>query len=255
VATLTRLTGDLGAAEDAIQEAWEAALRVWDDRGVPDNPRAWLIATARHKAVDALRREARRPEKEKAAMRDLVDLDGPDFLPSDDDDLALLFMCSHPALERGARVALTLRCVCGLTTEEIAAGFLVPEPTMAKRLVRAKQKIRTAGIPFRTPTAEDLPSRLADVLRVVYLVFTEGHMTQPEPPSPASSGFWRTRTAATGGSFHPTRLYGASWRTAKLGESYAHVRFGSAGRGNGRFERTTPRPGPILTSPLRQAAA
>jgi RNA polymerase sigma-70 factor (ECF subfamily) len=177
VATLTRLTGDLGAAEDAIQEAWEAALRVWDDRGVPDNPRAWLIATARHKAVDALRREARRPEKEKAAMRDLVDLDGSDFLPSDDDDLALLFMCCHPALERGARVALTLRCVCGLTTEEIAAGFLVPEPTMAKRLVRAKQKIRTARIPFRTPTAEDLPSRLADVLRVVYLVFTEGHMT------------------------------------------------------------------------------
>jgi RNA polymerase sigma-70 factor (ECF subfamily) len=176
VATLTRLTGDLGAAEDAVQEACEAALRAWDAQGAPDNARAWLIGTARHKAVDALRRDARRPDKETAAMRDLAGRDGPGLLPSDDDDLALLFMCCHPALERGARIALTLRCVCGLTTQEIAAGFVVPESTMAKRLVRAKQKIRTAGIPLRTPRAEDLPGRLADVLRVVYLVFTEGHL-------------------------------------------------------------------------------
>ena len=176
MATLTRLTGDLGAAEDAVQEACEAALRAWDDGGVPRNPRAWLIGVARHKALDAVRREAKRPDKETAAMRNLTDRDGPEFLPSDDDGLALLFMCCHPALESGARIALTLRCVCGLTTAEIAAGFLVPEPTMAKRLVRAKRKIRTAGIPFRTPTGEDLPSRLVDVLRVVYLVFTEGHM-------------------------------------------------------------------------------
>ena len=150
MATLTRLTGDLGAAEDAVQEACEAALHAWDDDGVPRNPRAWLIGVARHKALDAVRREAKRPDKEIAAMRDLADRDGPEFLPSDDDGLALLFMCCHPALERGARIALTLRCVCGLTTAEIAAGFLVPEPTMAKRLVRAKQKIRTAGIPFRS---------------------------------------------------------------------------------------------------------
>jgi RNA polymerase sigma-70 factor (ECF subfamily) len=167
VATLTRLTGDLGVAEDAVQDACEAALVVWGEQGVPGNPRAWLIGTARHKAVDRVRRAARRRDKETAAMGDLAGRDGPEFLPSDEDDLALLFMCCHPALARGARIALTLRCVCGLSTAEIAAGFLVPEPTMAKRLVRAKQKIRQAGIPFRTPSAEDLPSRLADVLRVV----------------------------------------------------------------------------------------
>lgn len=181
MATVTRLIGDLEVAEDAVQDACEAALVVWDEQGIPANPRAWLIGTARHKAVDRVRREARRSDKETAAMRDLADRDGPAFLPSEEDDLALLFMCCHPALERGARIALTLRCVCGLSTAEIAAGFLVPEPTMAKRLVRAKQKIRQAGIPFRTPSAEDLPSRLADVLRVVYLVFTEGHMTSIGP--------------------------------------------------------------------------
>lgn len=181
MATVTRLIGDLEVAEDAVQDACEAALVVWDEQGIPANPRAWLIGTARHKAVDRVRHEARRSDKETAAMRDLADRDGPAFLPSEEDDLALLFMCCHPALERGARIALTLRCVCGLSTAEIAAGFLVPEPTMAKRLVRAKQKIRQAGIPFRTPSAEDLPSRLADVLRVVYLVFTEGHMTSIGP--------------------------------------------------------------------------
>jgi RNA polymerase sigma-70 factor, ECF subfamily len=181
VATLTRLTGDLGVAEDAVQDACEAAPVVWGEQGLPGNPRAWLIGTARHKAVDRLRRDARRPDKETAAMRDLAGRNGPEFLPSDEDDLALLFMCCHPALERGARIALTLRCVCGLSTAEIAAGFLVPEPTMAKRLVRAKQKIRQAGIPCRTPSAEDLPNRLADVLRVVYLVFTEGHMASTGP--------------------------------------------------------------------------
>lgn len=181
MATLTHLTGDLTVAEDAVQEACEVALRVWTDRGVPANPGAWLIGTARHKAIDRLRRESKRTEKEATAMRDLAADDGVLVPAPDADDLALLFMCCHPALERASRIALTLRCVCGLRTEEIAAGFLVSEPTIAKRLVRSKQKIRRAGIPFRVPAPQDLPARLADVLRVIYLIFTEGHKATTGP--------------------------------------------------------------------------
>lgn len=186
MAALTRLTGDLDRAEDAVQDACEAALVAWARDGVPANPGGWLVATARHKATDRLRREARRPDKEAAAVRDLT---GPEPTPTpagEDDDLALVFLCCHPALGREARIALTLRCVCGLSTEEIAAAFLLPPATMAKRLVRAKQKISRAGIPFRTPTAEELPQRLPDVLRVAYLAFTTGHR------SPTGPGLVRT---------------------------------------------------------------
>lgn len=182
MAALTRLTGDLATAEDAVQDACEAAVVAWARDGIPAHPGAWIVGTARHKAVDRFRREARRPEKEAAAVRDRSGPDGPPSPPSgDDDDLALVFMCCHPALEREARIALTLRCVAGLRAEEIAAGFLVPPATMAKRLVRAKQKIGRAGIPFRMPPPDDLPSRLADVLRVIYLVFTEGHRSTTGP--------------------------------------------------------------------------
>jgi len=176
VATVARLVGDLEIAEDAVQDACAVALVQWPDRGVPHSPGAWLVSTARHKALDRLRRESMRPDKEAAMMRELGEIEpgaGPGA--ARDDELSLIFMCCHPALDIGVRVPLTLRSVCGLGTAEIAAAFLVPEATMAQRLVRAKRKIRQAGIPFRVPDREDIDRRLADVLRVVYLVFTAGH--------------------------------------------------------------------------------
>jgi RNA polymerase sigma-70 factor (ECF subfamily) len=183
VAALTRLTGDLEAAEDAVQEACALALTKWPAEGVPSSPLGWLVGVARHKALDRLRREARRAPLEAAAARDWAG--PPQAVPARavpgagelaDDDLALIFMCCHPALDPEARIALTLRCVCGVATAEIAAAFVVPEPTLAQRLVRAKRKIRQAGIRLKPPDREELPRRLAAVLRVVYLVFTQGHM-------------------------------------------------------------------------------
>ena len=187
MAAVTRATGDLGAAEDAVQEACVAALAAWPERGLPANPAGWLVTVARRRAVDVARREARRGEKEAAAMRDHSGRSEPSDGPpagDRDDELALVFMCCHPALAPEARVALTLRAVCGLSTAEIAAAFLVPEATMAKRLVRAKHKIRAAGVPFRVPTGPEVGERLPAVLLVVYVAFTEGHMTA----GPSGSG-------------------------------------------------------------------
>jgi RNA polymerase sigma-70 factor, ECF subfamily len=182
VAAVTRLTGDLGRAEDAVQEAYAAALVRWPAEGVPANPFGWLVTVARRRAIDELRREAMRAGKEVAAMRRLGDAPLPAEAAADPgDELSLIFLCCHPALDPAARVALTLRCVAGLTTAEIAAAFLVPEATMAKRLTRAKAKIRQARIRFRLPAPGELPPRLPSVLRVIYLIFTEGHMASRGP--------------------------------------------------------------------------
>jgi RNA polymerase sigma factor (sigma-70 family) len=184
VAALARVTGDVGLAEELAQDALVAALERWPETGVPDRPAAWLMATAKHRAVDLFRRAERLERKTAELGRDLVRADQPDGAAAwvealddvvGDDLLRLVFTACHPVLSREARVALTLRLLGGLTTAEIARAFLVPESTVAQRVVRAKRTLAAAHVPFELPTAADLPVRLASVLEVVYLVFNEGY--------------------------------------------------------------------------------
>jgi RNA polymerase sigma-70 factor, ECF subfamily len=189
LATLIRLLGDFDVAEEALQDAFRAALEQWPRDGVPSNPRAWLVSAGRFKAIDGLRRRARFDALDDVGPKADVAVDDPaawaDEESVEDDRLRLIFTCCHPALPPDAQVALTLREVCGLTTEEIARAFLTPAPTLAQRIVRAKAKIRDARIPYQVPTHAELPERLDAVLRVVYLVFNEGYA--------ASSGASLTR--------------------------------------------------------------
>ncbi len=206
LATLVRLLGDLDLAEEAMHEAFAAALESWPQTGIPDNPRPWLISTARFKAIDVMRRRARFD----GAQRDLVahmesrvngaplGVEQMDDEEIEDDRLRLIFTCCHPALPPEGQVALTLREICGLTTEEIARAFLVTPATLAQRIVRAKAKIRETPIPYEVPTPQELPERLDAVLQVVYLVFNEGYS--------AAAGAEVTRAELTGEAIRLGRL-------------------------------------------------
>ncbi len=202
LAALIRLLGDFEIAEDALHDAFAIAMEQWPERGVPENPRAWLISTGRFKAIDNLRRRSRydfsleklanKIDKNSKSMEEQIDKE------IEDDELRLIFTCCHPALSFEARVALTLREVCSLTTEEIASAFLITPSTLAQRIVRAKAKIRDANIPFKVPSLSDLPERLSAVNQVIYLVFNEGYS--------ASSGESLTRSDLSGEAIRLGRL-------------------------------------------------
>ncbi len=200
LATLIRLLGDFDLAEEALHDAFATAVELWTEKGIPVSPRAWLISTGRFKAIDRLRKSARFETADVSALERLEVTETPDLEEDDveDDRLRLIFTCCHPTLSPDAQIALTLREVCGLTTEEVAHAFLTPPPTLAQRIVRAKSKIRDARIPYEIPSRSDLPARLDSVLHVIYLVFNEGYL--------ASSGASLTRADLSGEAIRLGRL-------------------------------------------------
>lgn len=198
LATLIRLLGDLDVAEEAMHDAFHAALEQWPRDGMPDNPRAWLVSTGRFKAIDRLRRNRRFERLDEEAVENIPAAEEAEQDEIGDDRLRLIFTCCHPALNPDAQVALTLREICGLTTEEIAAAFLTRPATIAQRIVRAKNKIREARIPYQVPGMDELAERLDSVLRVIYLVFNEGYA--------ASSGSALTRHELSGEAIRVARL-------------------------------------------------
>lgn len=267
LATLVRLLGDLELAEEAMHEAFAAALEAWPRTGIPDNPRPWLISTARFKAIDAMRRRARFQGAQReliAHMESRVDEAGGEDDEIADDRLRLIFTCCHPALPPEAQIALTLREVCGLTTEEIARAFLVTPATLAQRIVRAKARIRETPIPYEVPGPQEMPERLSAVLHVVYLVFNEGYsaaagaeVTRAEltgeairlgrllaelQPEPEASGLLAlmllqesrraARTSATGGLILLENQDRALWNRVQIAEGLALV---ERTRGSRRF--------------------
>src|SRR4030095_10868150 len=202
LATLIRLLGDFERAEEALSDAFRAAMEKWPSEGIPQNPTAWLVSAGRFKSIDKQRRDARfehledRPDVSESLADQTTPVDAQQLL--EDDRLRLVFTCCHPALAPDAQVALTLREVCGLSTEEIAAAFLTPAPTLAQRIARAKGKIRDANIPYEVPGRDELPARLDSVLRVIYLVFNEGYL--------ASRGESATRADLSGEAIRLGRL-------------------------------------------------
>jgi RNA polymerase sigma-70 factor (ECF subfamily) len=223
LATLIRLLGDFDLAEDALHDAFRAAVEQWPTEGIPNNPRAWLVSAGRFKAIDSLRRRARFEAKMEELARQIdetIDPIGQEDEELEDDRLRLIFTCCHPILTPDARVALTLREVCGLTTEAIAHAFLTSPSTLAQRIVRAKAKIAEARIPYQVPSAEELPERLDTVLQVIYLVFNEGYA--------ASSGDSLTRPDLSSEAIRLGRLRGngatgvdAAARIAACGAHFA----------------------------------